>query len=101
MSMNVIIIGAGPVGLTMAAELTRHGLACRIIDKNAQPSATPKALVVWSRTLEILDDMGAVTSFLDAGFPITHANIYSNQRRLLHVSLNGLATPYSYGLIAK
>lgn len=35
-----MIVGAGPVGLTMAAELARHGLSCRVIDKAAAPSAT-------------------------------------------------------------
>lgn len=31
---TILIVGAGPTGLTMAAELTRHGIPCRIIDKN-------------------------------------------------------------------
>ena len=34
---GVLVVGAGPVGLTMAAELARHGTRCRIIDRLAQP----------------------------------------------------------------
>jgi 2-polyprenyl-6-methoxyphenol hydroxylase-like FAD-dependent oxidoreductase len=33
---TILIVGAGSTGLTMAAELTRHGIPCRIIDKNNQ-----------------------------------------------------------------
>ena len=55
---DVLIVGAGPVGLTAAAALTRQGLTCRIIDKAATPSDKSKALVVWCRTMELLDEMG-------------------------------------------
>ena len=63
----VLIAGAGPVGLTMAAELARFGVAVRLIDKSSHPSRTSKALVVWSRTLELMDRMGCTSSFLEAG----------------------------------
>ena len=63
----ILIVGAGPVGLTMAAELARFGVAVRIIDKSPHPTETSKALVVWSRTLELIDRMGCTQAFLDAG----------------------------------
>ena len=52
------MIGAGPVGLTMAAELARYGVRVRIIDKAAERTDKSKALVIWSRTLELIDRMG-------------------------------------------
>jgi 2-polyprenyl-6-methoxyphenol hydroxylase-like FAD-dependent oxidoreductase len=52
---SVIIIGAGPVGLTLAIELTRFGVPIRIVEKAAQRTDKSKALVLWSRTLELLD----------------------------------------------
>ncbi|HEY5206170.1 MAG TPA: FAD-dependent monooxygenase [Roseiarcus sp.] len=55
MSTSVLIVGAGPVGLTLACELTRYKIPARIVDKAAQRTDKSKALVLWSRTLELLD----------------------------------------------
>ena len=56
-AVDALIVGAGPVGLTMAATLHRQGLNCRIIDKAPLPSDKSKALVVWCRTMELLDGL--------------------------------------------
>ena len=55
MKKQVLIVGAGPVGLTMAAELARYGVSVRIVDEAAQRTDKSKAIVLWSRTLELLD----------------------------------------------
>jgi 2-polyprenyl-6-methoxyphenol hydroxylase-like FAD-dependent oxidoreductase len=52
MNVPILIIGAGPVGMTMACELARYGVPLRIIDKAANRTDKSKALVIWSRTLE-------------------------------------------------
>jgi 2-polyprenyl-6-methoxyphenol hydroxylase-like FAD-dependent oxidoreductase len=65
--MQVLVVGAGPVGLTMAAELARHGIRCRIIDKLAAPSGYCKAIGVTPRTLEVWEDMGIARAMIDAG----------------------------------
>ncbi len=64
---SILVVGAGPVGLMMAAELRRHGAACRLIDR--LPAASPhcKALGVTPRTLEAWDDLGIVQPMLSAG----------------------------------
>src|SRR4051794_37739791 len=66
-SLSVLIVGAGPVGLTMAVHLHAHGLTPRVVDKAPYPSTTSKALVLWPRSLEMLDDLGIVDRFLAAG----------------------------------
>jgi 2-polyprenyl-6-methoxyphenol hydroxylase-like FAD-dependent oxidoreductase len=58
MKADVLIVGAGPVGMTMACELARYGLSVRIVDKNTRRTDQSKAIVVWSRTLELLNRMG-------------------------------------------
>ena len=50
---EVLICGEGPVGLSIALELARHGVWPRIIDSNKGPTDLSKALVVWRRTLEV------------------------------------------------
>jgi hypothetical protein len=66
-SENVLIIGE--VGLTLAIELARFGIPVRIVDKAAQRTDKSKALVLWSRILELLDrQLGGSTAFMEAGF---------------------------------
>ena len=50
---DVLVVGAGPVGLTMACELSRHGVRCRVVDRLPQPSPYCRALGVTPRTLEV------------------------------------------------
>ena len=64
---DVLVVGAGPVGLTMAAELARHGVRCRIVDRLATPSPYCRAIGVTPRTLEVWDDMGIARDMIDAG----------------------------------
>lgn len=63
----VLVVGAGPTGLTLANELARHGVVPRIIDRTPQPATTSRALVVQPRTLEIFDDLGVVDRAIAAG----------------------------------
>ena len=65
--VSVLISGAGPVGLTMANELARYDIPVRIVDKEAQRTDKSKALVLWSRTLELLDHGGYAEPFIKAG----------------------------------
>ena len=63
MNPSVLIVGAGPVGLTLACELTRYRVPVRIVDMAPQRADKSKAIVLWSRTLELLDrDVDAIGS---------------------------------------
>ncbi|MGW7297176.1 FAD-dependent monooxygenase [Streptomyces sp. NPDC054829] len=66
----VLVVGAGPVGLTAAAELARRGTPVRLIDRTDAPSPLTKALMVWPRTLEVFRGLGA-DGYLDKhGLPV-------------------------------
>jgi 2-polyprenyl-6-methoxyphenol hydroxylase-like FAD-dependent oxidoreductase len=99
MSKQVLVAGAGPVGLTMAAELARYGVAVRIIDKAAQRTDKSKALVIWSRTLELLDRAGVSDALVAAGHRVDAANIIAGSRTIGHIGLAGVNSPYPYALM--
>lgn len=96
---DVFIAGAGPVGLTMAAALQAQGISCRIIDKCPHPTDKSKALVVWSRTLELLNGLGLAETFLKSGMKIDGASIYGNGKRYVHVEIDDVASQFNFPLM--
>jgi len=75
---EVLVVGAGPVGLTAAAELRRHGVDCRIVDRLPAPQPYAKAVGVQPRTLELWDAMGLVGAALDEAVPMLGQLIFVN-----------------------
>ncbi len=67
---EVLIAGAGPVGLTAAIELARRGIACRIVDPLLVAPRYAKAVGLQPRTLEIFEGMGMLRQILDASVPL-------------------------------
>lgn len=99
MNVPILIIGAGPVGMTAASELARYGVPIRIVDKAAGRTDKSKALVVWSRTLELLDRGGGSAPFVDAGFKAEAVNIIAGDKVIGRVSMESAQSPYPYGLM--
>ena len=64
---DVVIVGAGPTGLTLACDLARRGVRFRIVDKAEEPFRGSRGKGVQPRTLEVFDDLGVVQEILDAG----------------------------------
>ncbi|WP_428563697.1 MAG: FAD-dependent monooxygenase [Solidesulfovibrio sp. DCME] len=96
---QVLIVGAGPVGLTLAMELARHGVRPRIIDQAAARSDKSKALVVWSRTLELLQAAGLADRFLAAGLRVGEARIFAGSRKLVAMPLGLIDSAFNFGLL--
>jgi 2-polyprenyl-6-methoxyphenol hydroxylase-like FAD-dependent oxidoreductase len=82
-STDVLVVGAGPVGLLMAAELRRHGVRCRIVDRLAEPMGWVKALGVSQRTLELWDDLGIAAEALDAGMYLLRQRVFIDRQDVL------------------
>ena len=99
MKAAVLVVGAGPVGLTMAAELARYGVPVRIVDKASRRTDRSKALVLWSRSLELIDRMGCGASFVEAGLKVRAANIVAGGRPIAHFRLDAVDTPHPYALM--
>jgi 2-polyprenyl-6-methoxyphenol hydroxylase-like FAD-dependent oxidoreductase len=96
---SVLIAGAGPVGLTLANELTRYGIPVRIVDTAASRTDKSKALVLWSRSLELLDQAGYIQPFLAAGMPAHGAQVSNGKELVARVTLDGIKSRYPYALM--
>ena len=98
-NIKVLIAGAGPVGLTLANELVRYGISVRIVDKAAARTDKSKALVLWSRTLELFDHAGYVDGFLPAGMPAHGAIISTGKEVIAQIKLDDIDSVYPYALM--
>ncbi|MGH9500917.1 MAG: FAD-dependent oxidoreductase [Terriglobales bacterium] len=93
---EVLIVGAGPVGLFLANECARRGLRCRIVEKNSSQSEHSKALAIFPRTLEIFDMAGLVDPFLERANRVTAVSVISNGHTLAHMRFTPEESPYQF-----
>ena len=80
---QVLIVGAGPTGLVLAAELLARGIHTRIIDKGDGVALESRAIGIHARTLEMLDMMGLADRFTERGQVVRHFRFYSEARCLV------------------
>lgn len=87
--LPVMIVGAGPTGLSAALFLARRGLPVRIIDAAAEPATTSKALLVNPRTLDILRDSGVARRIVGEGHAVVGAVLHRAGRQVASIDLRG------------
>ena len=68
--VDVLIAGAGPVGLTAALQLARWGVSVRLVDAAAGPATTSRALGTHARSLEIYDQLGILADIARSAWPV-------------------------------
>jgi 2-polyprenyl-6-methoxyphenol hydroxylase-like FAD-dependent oxidoreductase len=87
---DVLIIGAGPSGLFAAAELARHGIEARLVERDLEPHRQARATSIQPGTLEILNAIGLLQPFLDTAERIHCARMYGpNMQELGSMSHDG------------
>jgi 2-polyprenyl-6-methoxyphenol hydroxylase-like FAD-dependent oxidoreductase len=96
--LDVLVVGAGPVGLVLAAELRRHGAACRIVDRAAAPTDTSKAVVLHARTLEHLDHLTLEQEFIERGATVHGVSFFQGGRRLAQLRFDRVDSRYPFVL---
>jgi 2-polyprenyl-6-methoxyphenol hydroxylase-like FAD-dependent oxidoreductase len=99
-TQDVLVVGAGPVGLVAAAQLARHGARVRVVDALEHPNTESRAVAVHARSLEMLAALGVLPQLEARGRRI-HALEMTNGRdgrRLARVELDDLATRHPYSL---
>ncbi|MET8861811.1 FAD-dependent oxidoreductase [Nonomuraea sp. NPDC004580] len=99
MNADVIVVGAGPVGLTAALVLTQRGHRVVIVDGQAEGANTSRAAVVHSRTLELLEPYGVSGDLVTRGVPTRRFTVRDRDRMLVPVPFDGLPTRYPYTLM--
>ncbi|WP_448610947.1 FAD-dependent monooxygenase [Geodermatophilus sp. URMC 60] len=97
-AVEVLVVGAGPAGLTHAIELARRGIAVRVVDKRPQASTqADKAIGIHCRTMEIWEDQGIVTDAMDAGIWLYGQTVFVNGEQTHQVDWAGLdELPYAH-----
>ena len=96
---DVLIVGAGPVGLTLAAALAAAGTRSTVIDRLAEGSNTSRAAVVHARTLEALEPIGVAHRLVARGLQAQRFTIRDRDRVLVPIAFDTLPTPYPYTLM--
>src|SRR5437868_5819047 len=98
---QVVIIGAGPTGLSMAVQLLRYNIDFIILEKNEKTTPYSKAIVIQARTMEIFDQLGLAPKALQEGRITTAMNIFYKGKKRLSFNIKGLgegATAFPYAL---
>jgi len=93
---DVLIVGAGPVGLFLANECARRGLKWRLVEARSSQSEHSKALTIYPRTLEVFDMAGIVAPFLEAANRVTSVAVMTHGRTLARVRFEPEESPYQF-----
>jgi 2-polyprenyl-6-methoxyphenol hydroxylase-like FAD-dependent oxidoreductase len=95
---SVLVVGAGPTGLLLAAELQRRGVPVHLIDSLPAPLHWDRATVIHPRSLQIFESLGLAGRFLDAGCKVRTIRFHSGGKVLGAMDLAGCGSIYEFNL---
>ena len=96
---QILIAGAGPSGLALAAELSRRGVSTAIIDRQATGANTSRACVVHARTMEVLEPLGVTRDLLAEEVKVPIFRIRDRDRPLLTINFSEIPSSYQFTLM--
>src|ERR1700723_2173185 len=97
-NLDVLVVGAGPVGLVAGCELVRRGLRVGVIDKRAEPTDQSRAIAIHARSLDMFDRMGIVDEMLSTGIKARGMQLYAGRRKLFRVPLGDVDSAFPFTL---
>jgi 2-polyprenyl-6-methoxyphenol hydroxylase-like FAD-dependent oxidoreductase len=95
---QVLVVGAGPVGLVAGAELARRGVRVRVIDKLALPTDQSRAIAIHPRSLDMFDRMGIVDELVSTGIKALAMQLYAGHTKLFRVPLGEVDSAFPFTL---
>jgi 2-polyprenyl-6-methoxyphenol hydroxylase-like FAD-dependent oxidoreductase len=96
---DVLVVGAGPTGLTLTASLIANGVRAVVVDKLPEGQNTTRAAAVNARTLEVLEDLDVARRMVKAGVIAPRFTMREGRRILIPVDFSKLPTKYPYTLM--
>jgi 2-polyprenyl-6-methoxyphenol hydroxylase-like FAD-dependent oxidoreductase len=96
---DVLVVGAGPTGLAVAATLAGRGVEVTVVDRRERPPVTSRAAVVHAHTLDVLDRIGAAAPMVERGLPAPRFTVRDRDRVLLGVPFDTLPSRHAYALL--
>ncbi|MGV9678167.1 FAD-dependent monooxygenase [Nocardia sp. NPDC003482] len=96
---SVVIVGAGPAGLTAATALADAGVDAVVLDRLAEGANTSRAAVVHARTMEVLQEFGIAEELHELGIEVPRFVLHDGAERLATVSFADLPTAFPYTLM--
>src|SRR5215475_6349712 len=96
MDTDVLIVGAGPVGLFLANECARRGVRWRLVEARATQSEHSKALAIFPRTVEIFDMAGVAGGVLGKVHRVTSVAVSTHGHLLAQMKFEPEESPYPF-----
>ncbi|WP_131115573.1 FAD-dependent monooxygenase [Lichenihabitans psoromatis] len=92
--VDVIVIGAGPVGLTTGCALRHHGVACLLLEERTEQRAYSRANNLWARPQELLASVGLRDLIAERAYAIDQINFFMNGIPTTPIQIDDVASPY-------
>ena len=92
----MLVVGAGPTGLVLAADLLARGIRTRVIDKGDGVALQTRAIGIHARTLEVLDMMGLAGRFTERGQVVRQLRFYSRGRCLTSLEFGRCGSRFGF-----
>jgi len=97
--MDVLVVGAGPVGLFSALLLSKLGIRCTIIEQESRPAARSYGCVLHPSTLDLFDRIGLAEEVIAAGRKVERLAVYEGAERVGEVALQNLPIRHPFWLV--
>jgi 2-polyprenyl-6-methoxyphenol hydroxylase-like FAD-dependent oxidoreductase len=98
---DVLVVGAGPVGLVAALFFEQYGVVVKIVDTHQRTTQHSYALAIHPRTMQILEEAGLADALIDAGRKLTKVAYYEGRERRAEIDYSRLASTHPYLLVVR